>query len=105
MARRPFRRRIGLAGDSRPDRTGTGCRDRDSKANDQHRGQRLNDGRIFGIEILIVARPEVDSTAALDRFGAKAIQFQFVGPGRSLRQHLAPLQEHGFDEAGVDFQA
>jgi hypothetical protein len=39
-----------------------------------HGSQRLNDGRIPGVEILVVARPEVDSAAALDRLGAEAVE-------------------------------
>ena len=36
--------------------------------------QRLNDGRILGVEILVVARSEVDSASGLDRLRAKTIQ-------------------------------
>jgi len=63
----------------------------------------VNDGRVTGGEILVVARPEMDSAAALDRLGAEAIEFQFVGPARVFRQFLGALKEHGFDEAGFNF--
>ena len=67
-----------------------------------HCMQGVNDGRILGIEIPIVARREADSTAALNRLRAEAIELQFVQPYSILRQLLCTLQEHGFDESGCD---
>jgi hypothetical protein len=39
-----------------------------------HRGQRLSNGRIPGIEILVVARPEMDSAARLERYSPEAVE-------------------------------
>ena len=43
----------------------------------------------------------MNSAAALDRFSAKAIEFQFVNP-LPLRQLLGAMQEHRFDEMRID---
>jgi hypothetical protein len=43
-----------------------------------HRGQRLDYRGVFRVEILVVARAEMDSAAVLDRQRPKAIELQLV---------------------------
>lgn len=69
-----------------------------------HCSQRLDDGWVPGVEILIVARPKVDTSGTLDRLGAKAVELQFVHPQTALRQLRGGLQEHGLDEAGFGLE-
>jgi hypothetical protein len=63
----------------------------------------LNDGPVPGVEILVVARPEMDSTAGSERYSPETIELLLVCPIAALGQLFCTLQEHRSDESGFGF--
>src|ERR1035441_5456833 len=50
-----------------------------------HRREGLRDGRVLGAGVLVVAGPEVDLAASLERYGAVPINFSLKYPAAALR--------------------
>jgi hypothetical protein len=68
----------------------------------RHRSQRLSNGRVPPAEILVVARPGMDTAACLERYCPETIEPQFVQP--TCRPLAASRQAlRAFDKAGFGF--
>jgi hypothetical protein len=64
-------------------------------------GQRLDDPRKPAVEVLVIARSEMDGSAGLDRFSPESIELQFVYPSASFWKHVGAQKEHGSEEVAL----